>query len=78
MLAGAILSLFSAFSFSVNAILVRRGIASAGATASQGAFITVLLGVPFGLLAVAITGQLFNFDEISMNCLLYTSDAADE
>ncbi|MCH2532321.1 MAG: EamA family transporter [Dehalococcoidia bacterium] len=67
MLAGAILSLFSAFSFSVNAILVRRGIASAGATASQGAFITVLLGVPFGLLAVAITGQLFNFDEISMN-----------
>ncbi len=66
-LAGAVLSLVSAFSFSVNAILVRRGIASAGATASQGAFITVLLGVPFGLIAVAITGQIFNFDEISLN-----------
>ena len=65
MLFGALLSLTSALSFSVNAILVRRGIAGAGATASQGAFITVLLGVPFGLIAVVLTGQVLRFGEIS-------------
>ena len=65
MIFGALLSLSSAMSFSVNAILVRRGIAGAGATASQGAFITVLLGVPFGLIAVVLTGQVLRFGEIS-------------
>ena len=65
MIFGALLSLASSFSFSVNAILVRRGIAGAGATASQGAFITVLLGVPFGFIAVLVTGQLLRFGEIS-------------
>ena len=64
MIFGALLALGSAFSFSVNSILVRRGFADAGATAAQGAFITVLLGVPFGLAAVVVTGQLFNFDQI--------------
>ena len=63
---GALLALASAFAFSVNGILVRRGVAGAGATAGQGAFITVLLGVPFGLIAVAVTGQLFNFGEIPL------------
>ena len=65
MIFGALLSLTSALSFSVNAILVRRGIAGAGATASQGAFITVLLGVPFGFIAVVLTGQVLRFGEIS-------------
>ena len=65
MIFGALLSLASSFSFSVNAILVRRGIAGAGATASQGAFITVLLGVPFGFVAVILTGQLLRFGEVS-------------
>ena len=65
MIFGALLALVSAFSFAVNFILVRRGIADAGATAAQGAFITVLLGVPFGLVAVIVTGQLFNFGLIS-------------
>lgn len=65
MILGALLSLTSAFSFSVNSILVRRGIAGAGATASQGAFITVLLGVPFGFVAVLATGQLLRFGEVS-------------
>ncbi len=65
MIFGALLSLASSFSFSVNAILVRRGIAGAGATASQGAFITVLLGVPFGFAAVVITGQLLRFGEVA-------------
>ncbi|MXW29519.1 MAG: DMT family transporter [Chloroflexi bacterium] len=65
MIFGALLSLSSALSFSVNAILVRRGIAGAGATASQGAFITVLLGVPFGFAAVVITGQVLRFGEVA-------------
>ena len=63
---GALLALASAFAFSVNGILVRRGVAGAGATAGQGAFITVLLGVPFGLIAVVVTGQLFNFGEVPL------------
>ncbi len=72
---GALLSLVSAFSFSVNSIFVRRGMAGAGATASQGAFITVLMGVPLGLLAVAITGQLFRFGEISASSYLLLAAA---
>ena len=67
MIFGALLALASSFSFAVNSILVRRGFADAGATAAQGAFITVLLGVPFGLVAVVLTGQIFNFDQISLN-----------
>ena len=75
MIFGALLALVSAFSFSVNFILVRRGFADAGATAAQGAFITVLLGVPFGLAAVLITGQLFNFDQISLDGYLLLAAA---
>ena len=72
---GALLSLVSAFSFSVNSIFVRRGMAGAGATASQGAFITVLMGVPLGLAAVVITGQLFRFGEISASSYLLLAAA---
>lgn len=72
---GALLSLVSAFSFSVNAIFVRRGMAGAGATATQGAFITVLMGVPLGLVAVLITGQLFRFGEVSANGYLLLAAA---
>ena len=75
MIAGALLALGSAFSFSVNSILVRRGFADAGATAAQGAFITVLLGVPFGLAAVLATGQILNFGLISLNGYLLLSGA---
>ena len=67
MILGALLALASSFSFAVNSILVRRGFADAGATAAQGAFITVLLGVPFGLVAVVLTGQIFNFDQIPLS-----------
>ena len=75
MIFGALLSLASAFSFAVNFILVRRGIADAGATAAQGAFITVLLGVPFGLVAVIVTGQLFNFGLLALNAYLLLAAA---
>ena len=75
MIAGALLALASSFSFSVNSILVRRGFADAGATAAQGAFITVLLGVPFGLIAVLLTGQILNFGLIPLDGYLYLSAA---
>lgn len=65
MILGALLSLTSAFSFAVNSILIRRGIAGAGATAAQGAFLTVLMGVPLAFLAVLATGQLLRFGEVS-------------
>ena len=67
MILGALFALASSFSFGVNSILVRRGITGAGATAAQGAFISVLLGVPFGLAAVLATGQLFRFGQFSLN-----------
>ncbi len=75
MIFGALLALGSAFSFSVNSILIRRGLADAGASAAQGAFITVLLGVPFGFVAVVITGQIFNFDQIPMTSFLLLAGA---
>ena len=67
MIFGALLALASSFSFAVNSILIRRGITGAGATAAQGAFISVLLGVPLGLVAVLATGQLFNFGEVTFD-----------
>ena len=75
MIFGALLALGSAFSFSVNSILVRRGFADAGATAVQGAFITVLLGVPFGLVAVVVTGQLLNFGQVPLDGYLLVAAA---
>ena len=75
MIFGALLALGSAFSFSVNSILIRRGLADAGATAAQGAFITVLLGVPFGFVAVVVTGQIFNFDQLPLNSYLLLAGA---
>ena len=75
MIFGALLALGSAFSFSVNSILIRRGLADAGATAAQGAFITVLLGVPFGFAAVVVTGQIFNFDQLPLNSYLLLAGA---
>ena len=75
MIFGALLALGSAFSFSVNSILIRRGLADAGATAAQGAFITVLLGVPFGFVAVVVTGQIFNFDQLPLTSYLLLAGA---
>ena len=75
MIFGALLALGSAFSFSVNSILIRRGLADAGATAAQGAFITVLLGVPFGFAAVVVTGQIFNFDQLPLTSYLLLAGA---
>jgi drug/metabolite transporter (DMT)-like permease len=63
MMFGALISLFSAFSFSMSDILVRRGVAKA--PAAYGAFITVMIGVPLFALATLLTGQIFRVDDLS-------------
>jgi drug/metabolite transporter (DMT)-like permease len=60
---GGLLALLSAISFSLNSVLVRRGVVNA--TPSQAAFITVLMGVPMFLLGSLLTGQLLRLDELS-------------
>jgi len=59
---GMVFALLSAFSFSLNVVTIRRGVA--GASSSLGATITVLLGVPMFLVAALVTGQLFDFGEL--------------
>ena len=60
---GPLIALFAAFSFSMNAVLVRRGMAQA--SASQGAFVTVLIGVPLFLLAALASGQLLRLGDLA-------------
>jgi len=61
---GMVFALLSAFSFSLNVVTIRRGVA--GASSSLGVTITVLLGVPMFLVAALVTGQLFDFGELSV------------
>ena len=60
---GVLFALVSSFSFSVNSVLARRGLARA--SASAGAFVTVMIGVPMFLVAALVTGQLFNAGEVA-------------
>jgi drug/metabolite transporter (DMT)-like permease len=59
---GGLLALLSAMAFSMNSVLVRRGVVTA--TPSQAAFVTVLIGVPMFLLAALITGQIFRATDL--------------
>jgi len=59
---GAAFALLSAVAFSLNAVLVRRGVVLA--SASQAAFTTVLMGVPMFLLAALVTGQAFRAGDL--------------
>jgi drug/metabolite transporter (DMT)-like permease len=68
---GAALAIISAFSFSLNSVMSRRGLAVA--TASAGAFITVIMGVPLFLAAALATGQVFNAGDLSINGYIYLS-----
>jgi drug/metabolite transporter (DMT)-like permease len=60
---GALVAILSALSFSLSDVSVRRGVA--WAPASQGAFVTILLGVPLFAVAALITGQLLKLGELS-------------
>ena len=62
---GVLLALASSFSFSLNGVMARRGLARA--TASAGAFVTVLMGVPLFLIAALISGHIFNAGLVDLN-----------
>jgi drug/metabolite transporter (DMT)-like permease len=70
---GVILAIISSLSFSLNSVMARRGLARA--TASAGAFVTVLLGVPLFLGASLVTGQLFNAPDVPLKGYLLLSAA---
>jgi drug/metabolite transporter (DMT)-like permease len=72
-MAGALIALLSAFAFSMNGVLVRRAVAHA--TASQGAFVTVLMGVPMFLLAALFAGQLLRIGDLSPEAFGYLTAA---
>jgi drug/metabolite transporter (DMT)-like permease len=70
---GVALALISSLSFSLNSVMARRGLARA--TASAGAFVTVLLGVPLFLVASLVTGQLFNAVDVPLRGYVLLSAA---
>jgi drug/metabolite transporter (DMT)-like permease len=70
---GVALALLASFTFSLNAVLARRGLAKA--SASAGAFVTVLIGVPMFVFASLVTGQLFRAGELRAEAFLYLSVA---
>ena len=70
---GIVFALVSSFSFSVNTVLARRGLARA--SASAGAFVTVMIGVPMFLIAALVTGQLFDAGEVPLTGYVQLSAA---
>lgn len=61
---GAFLAFLSACLQGANSACLRRGVLTG--TASQAMAITVPLGVPLALLAAWLSGQLFQFGELSL------------
>jgi drug/metabolite transporter (DMT)-like permease len=70
---GALLSVLSALAFSLSDVLVRRGVVRA--SASQGAFITVLIGVPLFALVALVTGQLMRAGDLPFSAYGYLAAA---
>jgi drug/metabolite transporter (DMT)-like permease len=60
---GALIAVFSALSFSLSDVSVRRGVARV--PASLGAFVTILLGVPLFAVAALVSGQLLRAGDLS-------------
>lgn len=71
MLLGAMVSIFSALSFSMNNVIARRGMVRASAT--QGAFVSVLTGVPLFLIAILVSGQIYRVASLSGRAYLLLS-----
>lgn len=61
---GALIALLSAMAFSMNAVLIRRGVVLA--TPSQATLVSVLLGVPMFLFAALATGQVLRAGDIPL------------
>ena len=60
---GGLLAVLSAVAFSLNAVAIRRGVVQA--TPLQGAFVTVLIGLPLFFLAALLLGQLQRVTEVA-------------
>lgn len=60
---GILVSLASAFSFSLSSVATRRAVLKA--PVSHGTFVTVLMGVPLFLFVCLLTGQIFNISDLS-------------
>ena len=60
---GALLALLSAGAFSINSVLIRRGVVRT--SPSHVAFVTVIMGVPMFLVAALVTGQLFRLQDLA-------------
>ncbi len=61
---GAVLALLAAGAFSVNSVLIRRGVVRTSPT--HAAFITVIMGVPMFFIAALVSGQLFKFSDLAL------------
>ncbi len=66
---GAVFALLAAGAFSVNSVLIRRGVVRTSPT--HAAFITVVMGVPMFLIAALVTGQLFRFQDLALSGYAY-------
>lgn len=70
---GALLAFLSACLHGTNSACLRRGVLTG--TASQAMAVTVPLGVPLALLAAWLSGQLFEFGELSLQGTLFLGGA---
>jgi drug/metabolite transporter (DMT)-like permease len=62
---GAVLALCSAAAFSVNSILIRRGVVRTSPT--HAAFITVVMGLPMFVVAALVSGQLLQSGDLALS-----------
>ena len=73
MLLGALYSILSSAAFGINTVFTRRGVL--GASATNGLYISVPLGVPLLAIAALVTGQLIGLGAISLTGYLLLTAA---
>ncbi len=73
MLLGALFSILSSASFGINTVFTRRGVL--GASASNGIYISVPMGVPLLAIAALLTGQIFGIGVLTPRDYLFLAAA---
>jgi len=73
MLLGFIFSILAAASFGINAVNIRRGTLTG--SAAHAIYVTIMVGVPIFFITTLISGQIFQFSEISARNYLLLSGA---
>ena len=66
---GVVLGLFSAASFALNVVVIRRAVLTA--TPSQATYLSLFAGIPLLLILSAATGQLFRLDVLPGSAFMY-------